>query len=105
MKDKDFELEFDYDFFMLEEILKKIDGKDLKEVENSYDEWLSDKSICQLEKEEFNNWEIFNELNWPKIIIKEKIFGDTLENKQEKMKLFKKKVKEDLFNHFKNHFF
>ena len=35
---------------------------------------LSDKSICQLEKEEFNNWEIFNELNWPKIIIKEKIF-------------------------------
>ena len=74
MKDKDFELEFDYDFFMLEEILKKIDGKDLKEVENSYDEWLSDKSICQLEKEEFNNWEIFNELNWPKIIIKEKIF-------------------------------
>lgn len=35
-------------------------------------------------------------------LIKEKIFGDTLENKQEKMKLFKKKVKEDLFNHFKN---
>lgn len=35
-------------------------------------------------------------------IIKEKFFGDTLENKQEKMQLFKKKVKEDLFNHFKN---
>lgn len=35
-------------------------------------------------------------------IIKEKFFGETLENKQERMKLFKKKVKEDLFNHFKN---
>lgn len=35
-------------------------------------------------------------------IIKEKIFGETLENKQERMYLFKKKVKEDLFNHFKN---
>lgn len=34
--------------------------------------------------------------------IKEKFFGETLENKQERMKLFKKKVKEDLFNHFKN---
>lgn len=34
--------------------------------------------------------------------IKEKFFGETLENKQERMKLFKKKVKENLFNHFKN---
>lgn len=35
-------------------------------------------------------------------IIKEKIFGETFENKQERMNLFKKKVKEDLFNHFKS---
>ena len=27
-----------------------------------------------MEKEEFDNWEIFNELNWPKIKRKEKIF-------------------------------
>lgn len=35
-------------------------------------------------------------------IIKEHFFVETLDNKQEKMNLFKKKVKEDLFNHFKN---
>lgn len=33
---------------------------------------------------------------------KEKFFGETLEDKQEKMRVFKRKVKEDLFNHFKN---
>lgn len=33
--------------------------------------------------------------------IKIKLFGESLEDKQEKMKLFKKKAKEDLFNHFK----
>lgn len=35
-------------------------------------------------------------------IIKEKIYGENLQDKQERMKLFKKKVKEDLFIHFKN---
>lgn len=35
-------------------------------------------------------------------IIKKHFFVETLDNKQEKMNLFKKKVKEDLFNHFKN---
>lgn len=34
--------------------------------------------------------------------LKEKLFKETLEDKQERMKLFKVKVKEDLFNHFKN---
>ena len=74
IKDKDFELEFDYDFFMLEEVLKKIDKKDFKEIKNSDNGWLNSKSLCQLEKEELDNWEIFNELNWPKIKRKEKIF-------------------------------
>lgn len=34
--------------------------------------------------------------------IKEKWFCNTLEDKQDKMKLFRKKVREDIFNHFKN---
>lgn len=34
--------------------------------------------------------------------LKKTFFNETLENKQEKMKLFKVKIKEDLFNHFKS---
>jgi len=35
-------------------------------------------------------------------ILKEKFLGESLENKKEKMHSFKKKTREDIFNHFKN---